>query len=188
MRRIAIQRAATLYQVITLAILILLGLAGHTSQALGVGHAGDEPSRATSSIEEQLGELHAAVVHFPIAMLLSAALSEVLLVTTGRQSFCHITRFAIWLGALGALSAAPLGWLAAKAVEDAPELLLNWHRWLGVSTALWSLATLWAGERAKNSRVLLRCLIGCAALLVAITGYLGGELVHNPQPWGEGVR
>jgi uncharacterized membrane protein len=121
-------------------------------------------------------------------MLLSAALSEALLVATGQPSFRQVTRFLIWVGAVGAVSAAPLGWLAAETVKDVPERLLAWHRWLGVSTALWSLATLWASEHATDVRALLRWLIACAALLVAVTGYLGGELVHDAQAWGEGAR
>jgi uncharacterized membrane protein len=121
-------------------------------------------------------------------MLLSAALSEVLLVATGQPSFRHVTRFLIWVGALGAVSAAPLGWLAAGTVNDVPERLLAWHRWLGISTALWSLVVLWASEHATDTRALLRWLLACAALLVAVNGYLGGELVHDAKAWEEGVR
>src|SRR5215469_7028964 len=117
---------------------------------------------------ERLGEIHSAIVHFPIAMLLSAAFSEALLAATGRASFRHATRFLIRVGALGAVSAAPLGWLAAATVEDVPERLLAWHRWLGVSTTLSSLATLWASEQAADARALLRVLIACTAILVAV--------------------
>jgi len=190
MRCVAIRRATTLSQVLALAFsLVASHAAGHThNEAATAGGLAHEPSRSTASIEERLGELHSAVVHFPIAMLLSAALSEALLAATGRAGLRHVTRFVIWIGALGAVSAAPLGWLAAKTLEDVPARLLAWHRWLGISTALCSLAMLWASERARDPRGLLRCLIGCASVLVAITGYLGGELVHDAQAWGEGVR
>jgi len=192
MRCIAIRRRATLYQVLALTLAFFLGVhaAGHTThnEAPPAGGSAAGSPHPTVSIEEPLGEIHSAVVHFPIAMLLSAALSEVLLAATARPSFRHVTRFLIWIAALGAVSAAPLGWLAAATVEDVPERLLACHRWLGVSTAVWSLATLWASEHAAEARAFLRLFIACAALLVAVTGYLGGEVVHNAQAWAEGVR
>jgi hypothetical protein len=58
---------------------------------------------------------------------------------------------------------------------------------VGISTALWSIATLWASERVKGSRTVLRGMVAAGGLLTAITGYLGGELVHDPQAW-PGVR
>jgi len=191
MRWIAISRRATPCQMVAFALLFCLGAtyaATHNrhDEALGAGGSADEPSHAAASID--LGELHSVAVHFPIAMLLSAALSEALLAATGRASFRHVTRFVIWIGALGAVTAAPLGWLAAATLEDAPERLLAWHRWLGVSTALWSIATLWASERSMGSRTGLRGMLAGAALLVAVTGYLGGELVHDPQAWSEDAR
>ena len=192
MERIPIRRSTSLYPVlaVTLALLFVADHAApHTAYNGAPPAAGSvEATRTAVSIGERLGELHSAVVHFPIAMLLSAVLSEALLVATGRTSFRHITRFAIWIGALGAVSAASVGWLAASALEDAPEGLLAWHRWLGVSTTLWSLATLWVSEHATDARSLLRWLIACSALLAAATGYLGGELVHDAQAWSNGVR
>jgi len=183
MRCLAIRCSATLYLVLALTLAFFLG-ALHADAHNAAPAAGS----AAPSVEERLGKLHSAVVHFPIAMIISAALSEALLAATGRPSFRHVTRFAIWIGALGAVSAAPIGWLAAETLENAPERLLAWHRWFGVSTALWSLATLWACEHPTDTRALLRWLIGCAALLVVVTGYLGGELVHDAQAWVEKVR
>jgi len=94
MRSIAIRRTATLCPVVALLLAFFLGAvqaAGHTHTAApAAGGSAAEPSHAAVSIEERLGELHSAVVHFPIALLLSAALSETLLVATGQPSFRHV--------------------------------------------------------------------------------------------------
>ncbi|HBZ70938.1 MAG TPA: hypothetical protein DEP35_14880 [Deltaproteobacteria bacterium] len=111
MRCIVIRRTATLYQVIVLALAFSLSAiqaAGHTHpETPAVEGSAGKPAPAAIALEERLGELHSAVLHFPIAMLVSAALSEALLAATGRESLRHVTRFVIWIGALGAVSAAP---------------------------------------------------------------------------------
>jgi len=181
MRRLAIRCGVVPHPLLALVFSLVLGA---THVAAAAGHDATLNQRGPS-LEERLGELHPLVVHFPIAMLLSAALSEALLAATGRASFRDVTRFMVWIGALGAVSAAPLGWFAGATTEDLPPHLLESHRWLGVSTALWSIATLWACERVKGSRAILRGMVAGAAVLAAATGYLGGELVHDPQAWSD---
>jgi len=91
---------------------------------------------------------------------------------------------ALWSGSV----LSGLGWFAGKTIEDAHQRLLALHRWFGISATPWSVATLWASEHATDTRAVLRCLIACAALLVAGASYFGGEVVHYAQACADGVR
>ncbi|PKP72115.1 MAG: hypothetical protein CVT83_01520, partial [Alphaproteobacteria bacterium HGW-Alphaproteobacteria-5] len=76
-----------------------------------------------------LGRFHPAAVHFPIAMLLGAALAELLSLRFESGFFHNAARFSLWLGALGALGAASLGWLYGGFRVADEETLLTFHRW-----------------------------------------------------------
>ena len=141
-----------------------------------------------------LGALHPVVVHFPIALLLAATLSEGLLIVSRRESFSETTRFLVALGAAGAIAAAALGWIAAgvEAASMHPEQasLLEWHRWAGLATAGISLVVLLLSERASrrpSTRAALRTALVMAALAVGTAGYLGGEIVHGGTHGSEGA-
>lgn len=163
-------------------------LAASAAQA----HAHDsreEPGAAASSGHAHsvptllgwLGRLHTSAVHFPIALLIVAACFELLFQATRQESFRHGTRLAVWAGALGALVAAPLGWLFAGAFAD-DDWLLRAHRLAGTAVVPVAGLVLLLGERfyrhqrggASFRLVLLAC-----ALLVGVVGFLGGALVHG---------
>ena len=83
-----------------------------------------------------LGKFHPTLVHFPIGLLLGAAVMELLLWFTGCPLFEAASRVTVWLGALGAVPAATLGWfLAGPALSDANRILAT-HRWLGTSAVI----------------------------------------------------
>lgn len=130
-----------------------------------------------------LGKFHPVVVHFPIALLISAALGEALFARTQHTLFSDAVRFCIWIGAAGALAAAPLGWMFAgfRLVDD--EWVLTAHRWAGTTTFLATLMLFWVSERtfrvASASRTSLRVALGGVACLVSLTGFLGGSLLYG---------
>jgi uncharacterized membrane protein len=134
-----------------------------------------------------LGALHPLVVHFPIALLLTAALIETFTLWI-RES--PGLRFAVVvnlvLGTLGAVIAAPLGWIDATQMHFEPDLrpVLEWHRWLGTSVALLSLITLalrwnWSRKRTRSSLWIYRGLLWMLAIILGIAGHLGGLLVYG---------
>ena len=104
--------------------------------------AGDtQPAAPASNVPAPLawlGKFHPLVTHFPIALILSAAVAELLYLRRGTALFDHAVRFSIWLGAGGALAAALLGWFFAgfHFVDD--EWIMTAHRWMGTTTALWA--------------------------------------------------
>ena len=65
-----------------------------------------------------IGRLHPMWVHFPIALLLVAALAELLAGRFGDARFAFAARFSLWGGTVGALVAAPLGWADALGVAE----------------------------------------------------------------------
>ncbi len=132
-----------------------------------------------------LGKFHPAAVHFPIALLLGAALAELLSLKSKSRFFSDAARYSLWLGTMGAIGAATLGWFYGgfRLVDE--EAILTFHRWNGTGLAILALVTLWLNERrmrqypSRNS--LYRTALLVTALLVGINGYLGGVMVYGKE-------
>jgi len=134
-----------------------------------------------------VGPFHVLVVHFPIALLLAAALGK-LLVLMGFAGAGGGTLFAQRLGTLAALVAAPLGLAAETTAHYAGALAetLEWHETFGLTTAGLALASLllteWGLRRGPGwSRALGTLLLFATAICVGIAGNLGGTLVFGPD-------
>lgn len=123
----------------------------------------------------RIGRLHPLAVHFPIALILTAWLSEWLALLQRRLIWQTVGHYCLRLGALGAFISVPLGWAAAGHPGQDP--LTEWHRWLGIATLTVGSAAAWAASRASPRTY--RCLLACAALLVAVSGHLGAALTHG---------
>jgi uncharacterized membrane protein len=128
-------------------------------------------------------KLHPLLVHFPIALVLTAAVAELVAVTTARQSWRTVAVANIRAGAVMGLVAAIAGWLFASSPSVDASTSLEWHRWLGMGGAAGAIgaAFLSATPDASSHRsaLLYRLTLFVTAFLVAITGHLGGTLV-----WG----
>lgn len=132
---------------------------------------------------EFLGRLHPLIVHFPIALIIVAALME--LFTFGRFN-AKIRPGIIILAAIGAVSAilaAPMGWLLA-ANEGTSGEVLDLHKWIGVGTAVFSVITLLflrkASRNPTSSQIkAYRTVLFITAICVSITGHFGGSLTHG---------
>jgi uncharacterized membrane protein/YHS domain-containing protein len=159
--------------------------AGGTEGAHEHMHEHEQPTaHGLARLIAWLGKFHPPMVNFPIAMLLGAAVAEVLLITTRRPLFADAGRFCLWFGAIGALAAAVLGWFFGGFHLSDESWILTTHRWLGTSTALWSLVVLALGERSHRAptpqrrRAFRLALLG-SALLVGVTGFFGGSLIYG---------
>lgn len=136
-----------------------------------------------------LGKFHPPAVNFPIALILAAAVAELLLIATGRPAFAVAGRFCIWFGAIGAAGAALLGWFFGGFHLADDSWVLTTHRWLGTATAAWSMLVLFLAERAlrreRGSRKSYRAVLLLGTLLVATTGFFGGSLIYglNHYAW-----
>jgi len=133
-----------------------------------------------------LGRFHPVSTHFPVALMFVAVFAEGLAWWTRRESWLQTVRFLVVLGALGALSAAALGWVNAYFASYTGQLapVLMWHRWLGTGTALWSLvcaALIMISEcrEGTTERRRFRGALLLGAALVGISGFLGSALIYG---------
>ena len=130
-----------------------------------------------------IGTFHPLLVHFPIALVLAAAGAELLSMATARQAWRTIAAANIRAGAATGVAAAITGWLLASApfMDAAPSV--EWHRWVGMAGAVGAVgAALLSSSLSMSSTrsaFVYRLTLFATALLVAITGHLGGTLV-----WG----
>lgn len=148
-------------------------------QTPAAGAADQHPSastrRSVKDWREKLGRLHPLVVHFPVALIMVAGLAELCAVLRQQTNWHGYARFSITVGALGALVAAPLGWLAAG--PPGADALTEWHRWLGIATYLASTS---AALLVRTSWLTAyRVTLLASVALVAAAGHLGGLLAYG---------
>jgi uncharacterized membrane protein len=136
-----------------------------------------------TSTGDLLGRLHPVAAHFPIALLLAAALAELALVFRPALGLATTVRFLVAGGALGAVAAATLGWFAGGWRFTDRSETLGLHRWNGTAIALVSVLAWWLAARGKSRAGLRTALALLAAGLVA-QGFLGGEMVFGPNHMG----
>jgi uncharacterized membrane protein len=130
-----------------------------------------------------IGKFHPLLVHFPIALVLAAAAAELVAVATLHKTWRTVAVANIRAGAaLGAVTAIT-GWLFASSPLVEATTSLEWHRWLGLAGAVGAMAAALLSSplfgSSQRSVFVYRFALFATALLVAITGHLGGTLV-----WG----
>ena len=130
--------------------------------------------------------LHAALNDLPTALLIAAALFELLALATRKEAFRQVSFWTLILGALGGVAAVLSGLQAEEHIAhgDAVHRVMETHESLGLITlgvfgvlALWRLLRerrMGSGERAL---ALAATLVG-AGVLVATAVY-GGRLVFE---------
>ena len=130
--------------------------------------------------------IHAMIIHFPIALLMTGFLSEVIALFSKKDFFKQAAFYLLLLGALGASAAYLSGSYAGEGIEEGPlEVPMELHEnaalltlWLSIITAMFRVVlyyfkynrtwTKWVGM------LLFTALIGS----ISYTGYLGGQLVY----------
>jgi uncharacterized membrane protein len=145
--------------------------------------AASAPPLPWKSVLRWVGPLHLIAVHFPIALLIAAAGAEFRSMVQGSRMPTPVVRFCVLLGAVSAVATASLGWIHAANGHGlgAPQIL-NLHRWIGTSAAVWGVGTVlvseWDEQRGVRS-LWFRIWLFLGALLVAAAGHFGGTLVHG---------
>jgi uncharacterized membrane protein len=130
-----------------------------------------------------IARLHPLIVHFPIALVMVAAISEVAAIGTGDKRYRTVAVINLRAGAAFSIVAMLAGWRLASAPGIDATPLLEWHRWLGAGAAMMTAAAAIATRRTERHppRYLIpyRIALFGAAALVAGAGHSGGLLV-----WG----
>jgi uncharacterized membrane protein len=129
------------------------------------------------------GRLHPLLVHFPIALVLVAAVAELAATVSGSREWRTVAVVNLRVGAAFAIATAVAGWLLASAVAVDDGRSLEYHRWLGSVSAVAAigaaLATSRIDDRPTAVRWFYRVALFWAAALVGVAGHLGARLV-----WG----
>jgi uncharacterized membrane protein len=130
-----------------------------------------------------IGRLHPLLVHFPIGLVLIAAVAEVVTMTTGLWDWRAVAVANVRAGAVFAIGATIAGWRLAASAGIETTSSLESHRWLGTiaAVAVLGAAMATAGARGHSpfAAWVYRITLFWAAVLVTVTGHLGGLLV-----WG----
>jgi uncharacterized membrane protein len=128
------------------------------------------------------GRVHPLLVHFPIGLVLIAAVAELVSLTARFPAWHAVAAANIRAGAAFAVASAAAGWILASSRFVEASSALEWHRWLGAAGTVAVVAAALATvdmDRSPRRLWLYRIALFWAAALVAVTAHLGALLV-----WG----
>jgi uncharacterized membrane protein len=135
---------------------------------------------------EFLGNLHPAAVHFPIALVVTATVAEVVHTRDRPPGVSSAARFMLLTAAPFALVSAVLGFAALNGRSFEPELAgaLGIHRIAGVAAAVLTVLSAGLAESAarRGERwriVFYRAVLFSTAAAVTVTGHFGAVLTHG---------
>lgn len=147
-------------------------------------HAGEQGF--AGAVITWMGKFHPASINFPVGLMLSAALAELLLIATGRPLFEAAARFCVWVGSLSTVGAALLGWFFAGFRWTDPQWIMTLHRWLGTSAAVWALIVLAlcvaahrSNEKSGRRMLWYRAALFFGAAAIAVNGFFGGAMIYG---------
>ena len=133
-----------------------------------------------------IGELHVAIVHFPIALALCAVLADLLWLATRKDIFRNAGIYCLVLAAISALPVIITGLIEAWGRQFGGNYLftVTVHKYLGITSfviaVLASVIRLSCRQRMKKWWLICYCILMLAlAVCIAITGHYGGMLVHG---------
>ena len=150
-----------------------------------------------SELLQFIGRFHPLSVHLPIALLLLVPIFELV----GRNRYfpylLPTAGFVLGLATCAASVSTILGWCLARAGGYSGPLMTQ-HMWGGTAVAVaallcWNLRLAWDTTHVKW---LYPALLSATVVLVAFTGYRGGQLAHGethltelmPQPFATVLR
>ena len=132
---------------------------------------------------------HPIAVHFPIALTLFALLFSLAARVGSRHNVATqlaiVGHWALWIAGVTAIIAASLGWLAFNSVDhdDAGHAAMLIHRNWAIPTAIGLLLlAMWDVFKSRAHQVMSWFTLIVLTLLsgsVAVTGWLGGEVVYR---------
>lgn len=161
------------------------GNAGHDMAHMGedaasngaeAGHDSDQGR--SEGVVGALKSLHPATVHFPIALFLMAAVTELFVLARRTPDREAAIRIMLYGAAAGGLAAVLFGW-THTGLWFGGNTVMQVHRWNGMLIAILGVAAAWIAHRRPASRVALRLLLFPIAALLIVQGYMGGELAHG---------
>jgi uncharacterized membrane protein len=131
-------------------------------------------------MNQLIGHFHPLVVHLPIGILLLAILFTFLSQKERFQGLKVAVPISFLLGAMSAAISCITGYLLFTNGEYEGEIVQN-HQWLGIGVAVLSFYAYFMTRSSsdKNYSLFTKMSIGALALLLTLTGHLGGTLTHG---------
>ena len=130
--------------------------------------------------------LHPLIVHFPIALLLTALLLDLLALAVKRPALHRIALWNLSLGTLGAATAVLTGLRAAEVAKHSFEIwqIMELHERLGITTLILGLMAcglrfFTRDQLSPRLRVFSLILMAAFAGTVSYGAYLGGRMVYE---------
>jgi uncharacterized membrane protein len=129
--------------------------------------------------------IHPILVAFPVGLWTTSLAMDIWFYFQVNVTWLVISKFLIAAGCIGALAAAVPGiidWLANK--EQQIKKVANWHARLNIIALVLFIINLYfrtqAGGRLVGYRLIVPFLLSVVGVgLIAISGWLGGELVFR---------
>lgn len=124
-----------------------------------------------------LGPFHPVLVHLPIGILLLTALFQWLVVREDYKKLEPAIGIALCWGMIFAVLSCITGFMLSKTGDYEGELVSK-HQWLGIAVAIVSIAQYYLYKKSINAGF-AKWLALVMAVLIVITGHLGGSLTHG---------
>ena len=144
---------------------------------------------------QHLQNLHPLVIHFPLALLMGAALLYVAAWLLKRDSFAHSAFVVLVLGALSLTGAVATGLYAERGVMislSVREHLLRTHKTYMLATlAMCTMLTIWAIRARpfpKKGRPLFLFLLLVMIGVMTVGADFGGRMVYDYNAGGSACR
>jgi len=136
------------------------------------------------------GVLHPFFVHFPVGLVITAAILECLAMRQDRSAPSPHTLPLLIVSSLTAVAAAFTGWISADRPLSTSLLeQVDLHRWLSVITTVSLLITTLYWRKISSPRLKVgRIFLLISVLLVASTGHLGSEITHGKDVYRNALR
>jgi len=138
--------------------------------------------------------LHPLVVHFPIVLLLLAAVFQLFQLFIRKRNLDWVVLFCIGFGFIGAYVAGTFVHPDTKGLSDIAQKILdnhdtfaNWTIWTSAIAAVLKTLSLFVIKQNKIFEILILVVMGIAVFSVSKAGHYGSQLVHiqNVGPQGK---
>jgi mono/diheme cytochrome c family protein/uncharacterized membrane protein len=168
-----------------LALLVFVGCSLHPSLNIQGFAQAASPAAETETfwLWKFLGRLHPLAVHFPVSLLLFAAVLELFTIRQYQSKLRPGINLLVYIGAISAVIAAGLGLLLFSQEEYGGDVLAV-HQWTGIATAFLSIITLaflLLVERQHEQSFVkaYRSILFFTAFGVSVAGHYGASLTHG---------
>ena len=131
-----------------------------------------------------LGRLHPLAVHFPVALIVLAAVLELFTLRNFNSPLRSTIRVSVIAGAVSAVVSVCLGLLLARDGNDYDVDMLSRHQWMGITAAILALFPLFiiykTGSAPSSVRIkTFRATLFITTLGISVAGHFGSMLTHG---------